>query len=340
MKIDIYAHIIPKKYGDRLYQHTRMKLPMLEGNPTLANLEDRFQIMDRFDDLAQVLIPSGQPIESVTGAKEATELTQIYNDELAELVSKYPARFPAAVAVIPMNDIEAALRELDRAITELRFRGVFIHTPVNFPAKDTTHPPVTKPIDSPEFMPIYERMAKYNLPIWLHPFREYNVPDYSVETRSKYQIWQVFGWPYETTVAMTRLVFSGILEKYPNLKFITHHCGAMVPFFEQRIAAMYDYSEMRSGRKYKEGLTRSPLEYYHMFYNDTAINGSTPGLMCAYKFFGAKHILFGTDMPYDSQVGYGSTRKTIGSIERMDITAEEKQAIFEANARELLRLPI
>jgi predicted TIM-barrel fold metal-dependent hydrolase len=340
MQIDIYAHIVPKKCMDMIYEHaSNKKVPMLEATPTLTNLEDRFRIMDRFDDLMQVLVPSGEPLELILEPKVAAEFATIYNDELAELMLKYPDRFPAAVAILPLSDIEVTLQELDRAINELRFRGIFLQTPVYSRSEDNSL--VTKALDSPEFIPLYERMVKYNLPIWLHPYRVQGVPEYSSESKSRYQIWHVFGWPYDTTAAMTRLVFSGILEKYPSLKVITHHAGGMVPFFEQRIAGGYGFNEMRIGRRRRRvELTKSPLEYFRMFYADTAISGSTPGLMCAHAFFGARRLLFGTDTPYDVQIGYRSVKRTIESIERMDIPPEDKEAIFEGNARELLRLPI
>jgi predicted TIM-barrel fold metal-dependent hydrolase len=340
MKIDIYAHIVTEKYLDILHKHTSMKLSLMEATPTLVNLENRFRIMDRFEGLLQVLVPGVPPLELMDDPKVAIELAQIHNDEVAELIVKYPDRFAAAVAVLPIHDIEATLKELDRAINELRFRGIWLLSPIYSRSEDKTQLPVTKPVDLPEFMPIYERMAKYNLPIWLHPFREHTDSEYTSETRSKYQLWQVFGWPYETTAAMTRLVFSGIFEKYPNLKIITHHSGAMVPFLEQRISVSYDNAEMRLGASYTKGLTKSPLDYFRMFYADTAIGGSTPGLMCAYAFFGAKQILFGTDMPYDNQIGYRSITRTIESIERMDIPPEDREAIFVGNAKELLRLPV
>ncbi len=197
-----------------------------------------------------------------------------------------------------------------------------------------------KPLDSPEFWPLYEKMSQYNLPIWIHPTRNITYADYKTEEKSMYGIFLVLGWPYETAVAMTRLVFSGVLEKYPNLKIITHHSGSMIPFFEQRIIGAYDMFEMRQKDKSKQGLTKAPIEYFKMFYNDTALYGSTPGLMCAYAFFGADRLLFGTDLPYDSQLGDRLTRETINSVEQMDIPDFEKKKIFEDNARELLRLPI
>jgi aminocarboxymuconate-semialdehyde decarboxylase len=339
MKIDIYTHIVPKKYRDKLYECTSNKNVFRIIDKLLVNLDDRFRIMDRFGDLAHVLTPAGPALEEVVDAKASVELAQIHNDELAGLVQKYPDRFPAAVAVLPLGDIEASLKELDRAIKELRLRGVLIHTPICCLNKDKAEPFSLRQIDSPEFMPIFEKMAQYNLPIWIHPLTVFHEPYGERSERFEYRIWQVFGWPFESTVAMTRLVFSGVLEKYPNLKFIIHHSGAMVPFLEQRIAMMYSFGEMSEGERYTDGLTKKPLEYFRMFYADTAIGGSTPGLICAHNFFGAKHMLFGTDAPYDSQIGYVATRKTIESIERMEIPMEEKQAIFEYNASELLRLP-
>jgi predicted TIM-barrel fold metal-dependent hydrolase len=332
MMIDVFPHILPPKFKEALYK----KVPansyarkVADAYPTLIDLDTRFRIMDKYEGLVQVLTLVSTPVENVAGPKEAAELARIANDEMAELVAKYPDRFAAAVACLPMNDMDAALKEVDRAITELRFRGVQIFTDIN-----------GKPLDSPEFMPLYEKMAYYNLPILLHPQRAATVPDYPNESGSKYQVSLIFGWPYETTVAMTRLVFSGVFERYPNLKVMTHHCGAMVPYFAERITAVCDSSEMRAGYGYEQHLTKRPIDYYRMFYNDTAVYGSTAALMCGYAFFGADHIIFGTDMPFDNQLGDRFIRQTISSIEQMDIPDLEKKKIFEDNARQLLHLPI
>jgi aminocarboxymuconate-semialdehyde decarboxylase len=246
---------------------------------------------------------------------------------MAELVLKYPDRFPAAVACLPMNDIDAALDEVDRAIKDLNFKGIQIYTPT-----------ADKPLDSPEFMPFYAKMSEYNLPIWMHPMRTPEYADYRTESQSKYGIYLLLGWPYETAVAMMRLVLSGVLEKYPNLKIITHHCGSMVPFFEQRLAGSMGRTNLRTGWDSQKKFSKEPIDYFKMFYNDTALCGSTPGLMCGYAFFGADHMLFGTDMPYDTEMGERNTRLTIKSIEQMDIPDSEKKKIFAGNARKLLRL--
>lgn len=222
MKIDIFPHILPVKYIEAVNKMSGGKFynkQVNEAAPTLSDLETRFRVLDKFGDLVQVLTLGTPPLESVAQPKEAAELARIANDEMAALVARYPDRFVAAVASLPMNDIDAALQEADRAINDLRFRGVQIFTPT-----------AGKALDQPEFYPLYEKMAGYNLPIWIHPVRDHSTPDYAGESSSKYYIYGIFGWPYETTAAMTRLVFSGVLEKYPNLKFITHHCGGMIPF--------------------------------------------------------------------------------------------------------------
>ena len=331
LKIDAYSHIVPSKYKDALYKVAPQACnEKVTPSPALYDLEFRFRIMDRYGELVQVLTLGWPPVEEVANPQKAAELAKLANDEMAELVLKYPERFVAAIACLPMNNMDAALQEADRAINDLRFRGVYVHTPVN-----------DKPLDSPEFMPLYEKMSNYNLPIFIHPMRPVDYPDYKTEDRSMYGIFATFGWPYETTLAMTRLVFSGVLEKYPNIKFVTHHCGGMVPYYAQRIADFKDLGELRRGEKYPYLISKPPIEYFKMFYNDTAIYGNTPALMCAYAFWGVEHMLFGADFPLgDSQHGFRHYRQTVNAIEQMEISDADKKKIFEDNARALMRLPV
>jgi aminocarboxymuconate-semialdehyde decarboxylase len=202
------------------------------------------------------------------------------------------------------------MKEADRAITQLHLRGVQIFTNIN-----------GEPLDEPKFRPLYELMAKHDLPIWIHPWGQ---PISASGSLSAKPI-RGFGWPFETTSAMQCLVQTGIFEDYPNIKFITHHCGGMVPFF---------------GRRTKMGGTRGQVEDFRKFYADTALYGNTGGLMCGYAYFGAEHLLFGTDMPFSVGGGYGFTRETILSVEQMDIPVLDKDKIFEGNARRLLKLSV
>ncbi len=228
MKIDAFAHIFPTKYKAAVIKKVPSQIfkpfdAVHSAFPALADLDGRFADMDRHDGYVQVLTHTVPFMEAITKPKDTVELVKLGNDELAELVAKYPDRFPAAIANLPMNDMDAALIELDRAIKELHFKGIQICTDIN-----------GKPLDLPEFMPIFEKMEKYDLPVYLHPARDMSIPDYTTESVSKYKIFHLFGWPYDTSACMVRLVLSHVLEKYPKLKIITHHFGAMIPFFEMR----------------------------------------------------------------------------------------------------------
>lgn len=331
-KIDIYCHILPEKYRQKLYQKARSGL-YLEADgrldthhdsvPALFDMDRRFRIMDQFEGMKQVLTIAAPPLEAVAAPDTAVELAQIANDEMAELVAKYPDRFVAAVAYLPMNDMEASLREAERAIEDLNLSGVLVYSPVE-----------DKALDAPEFLPLYEMMAGYGLPIWLHPIRDRSTADYKSETFSKYRIFHIFGWPYETSAAMTRLVFSGVLDRHPDLRFITHHCGGMIPFFSERLAGQGRRMMSQFYVEEKLDLSRPPIEYFKLFYGDTAL-GSTPGLMCGYSFFGADHILFGTDMPFG---GAPQIAQAIDSVEKMSIPESDKHLIFHGNTRKLLKL--
>src|SRR5262249_28549791 len=163
------------------------------------------------------------------------DLARLANDEMAAIVARHPYRFPGFVASLPMNNPDAARVELDRAIDDLGATGVQIFTNVN-----------GRPLDQPEYEPIFARMATRGLPIWMHPARPAAFADYAGEPRSKYDLWWAFGWPYETSVAMGRLVFSGLFDRHPGLVIITHHLGAMIPFCAGRIGGGRDQLGARS----------------------------------------------------------------------------------------------
>jgi aminocarboxymuconate-semialdehyde decarboxylase len=299
----------------------------MERRITLTDHDERIRILNKYEDLVQVLSVNLPPLQEVVQPKEAAELARIANDEMAEWVAKYPKKYMTAIANLPLNNIDASIQEAERAIKKLKFKGIQIFTSIQ-----------GKPLGSEEFIPLYQMMADFDLPIWIHPLRRSSTPDYPVEKSSLHQIFSVFGWPYETTMAMTRLVFAGIFEKFPKIKFITHHCGGMIPYFADRIVVHYNNGLERLGQKHFPGLTKHPIEYFKTFYNDTALNGNTSGLMCAYRFFGEEHLLFGTDMPYDIENGGVSIRQTIGAIEGMDIPESSKKKIYEDNARNLMHL--
>jgi predicted TIM-barrel fold metal-dependent hydrolase len=143
----------------------------------------------------------------------------------------------------------------------------------------------------------------------------------------------MFGWPYETSEAMRSLVSSGVFKDFPDIKFIIHHCGAMVPFFAERIRTAWPHLPAAEKADIK-----NPLDHFRKFYVDTAVYGNTAALMCGHAFFGTDHMLFGTDAPLGASSGeVGLTLETIRSVEQMQVPEADKQKIFESNVMKLLR---
>jgi predicted TIM-barrel fold metal-dependent hydrolase len=166
--------------------------------------------------------------------------------------------------------------------------------------------------------------------------------DYATEPKSKYEIWWAFGWPYETTAFMARMVFSKVLERLPRLRFITHHLGAMAPYFNNRIRYGYDQFGSRTADEDYAALLKSmakhPVEYFRMFHGDTAVNGWAPAIRCGLDFFGPKRVMFGTDCPFDPQGGPLFIRESIRAIDSLNLKAAEREGIYFGNALRMLRM--
>ncbi len=334
MKIDVFTHIFPKPYFDRMVKVAPKGKDMhkrVRNIPSIVNLEERFRIMDMFKDYTQVICLGSPPIEAFGSPPISTDMAKLANDGMAELVQKYPDRFPGFIASLPMNDPEGLLVETKRAINDLGAVGVQIFTNV-----------LGRPLTKPETMPLFGAMAEMDRPIWMHPARGADFPDYKDESKSHYEIWFVFGWPYETSVAMAHLVFSGLFDRYPDLKIITHHMGGMIPYFEGRVGPGWDQLGTRtSDEDYTlllKKLKRRPLDYFRLFYADTALFGAREATACGLKFFGPGRVLFASDSPFDPEKGSAYIRWTSEIIDSLDIKPEERQAIYEGNARRLLKL--
>jgi uncharacterized protein len=333
-KLDVFNHIYPTAYFDRVMQVAPDYKDVgkrMRNVPMLIDLETRFRVMDRFEGYQQILSIATPPIEAYASPVEAVDLARIANDGMAALVARHPDRFPAFVASLPLNDPEAAVAEIERAVRDLGARGVQIFSNIN-----------GRPLDSPEYLALFDVMAQHDLPVWLHPYREPAFSDYQSETQSKFEIWWAFGWPYETSVAMARLVFAGLFDRHPSMKIITHHMGAMAPYFEGRVGPGWDQLGVRtSDQDYGEVLRRlskRPVDYFKMFYADTALFGAYDATVCGLRFFGADHVLFASDAPFDPERGPMFIRETIGILDRLPISHEEREQIYWRNALRLLKL--
>jgi len=336
VRIDAFPHIMPRKYFDRTNAIASGPASYMQKRtravPCLYDLDVRFRIMERFEGYVQVLTLSSPPIEAFGAPDVTRDLARLANDEMAELVRRYPDSFVGFSASLPMNDPDGAVREGERAINDLGALGVQIFTNVN-----------DLPLDDPRFEPLFARMAELDRAIWVHPARTARFPDYLGEDRSKYEMWWVFGWPYETALFMSRLIFSGHLDRYPGLRILTHHAGGMVPHFAGRIGPGLDQFGQRTPdedlSQVAKRLTKRPYDYYKMFYGDTALFGAEHALRCAIDFFGVDHILFGSDMPFDPEKGPQFIRETIANLDAIGLSASDRKRIDEENARTVLRIP-
>lgn len=337
-KIDIYNHVMPQAVAARMQELAPAKGGMLKrvtGIAMLHDIEARIRMMEQWPGYQQVLTLSNPPIETIAGPGDAPDLARLANDELRRICAARPDKFPAWVASLPLNNVEASLAEIDRAAA-LGARGIQIFTNV-----------AGRPLDDPEFLPLFEHAARRRrLAVWMHPARDARFADYPGEAGSKYEIWQVLGWPYETSVAMARLVFSGVFDRLPELRILTHHLGAMIPYFAGRVGPLWDQLGSRtSDEDYAPILAamaakgRRPIDYFRMFHNDTAVGGAAAAIRCGLDFFGAGRVLFATDCPFDPEGGPMFIRETIAAIDGLGLDAAERAKIYSANALAMLNMP-
>ena len=332
LKIDVFNHIFPKPFFDRLQKAlvNRGAVKRWLNIPFLYDLDVRFRMLEEFGpDYRQVLSLSAPPIESINPDRQITiDLARLANDSMADVVGAHRHRFPGFIAALPMNHPDASVAELERAVTSLGALGVQIFSNVN-----------GLPLDDPRFAALFETADRLRCPMFLHPARGASVPDYAGETKSKYEIWWTFGWPYETSVAMQRLVFSRLFDRLPKIKILTHHLGAMIPYFEGRVGYGLDQLGTRTADEDYEGLRKSlpkrPIDYFKMFWADTAVFGSAAATECGLKFFGADRVVFASDAPFDPEGGSLYIRETLRVIDGLDITGAERRKIYQGNAERL-----
>lgn len=330
MKIDIFNHIFPQAFFDKYIENGLPDIgKRVKNMPSIVNLDVRFKIMDEFGDYCQVISLPAPTIEALGDAKASPDIARLANDGMAELCLKHPKRFPTFIASLPMNNPDAITKEALRAVDTLGASGVQIFTNVN-----------GAPLDGPEFTEFFDTMVKREIGIWMHPARGASMPDYKTEAKSKYEIWWTFGWPYETSAAMARMVFSGFFDRWPNLKLLTHHMGAMAPYFEGRVGYGWDALGSRtSDEDYTvilKQLKKRPIDYFRMFHADTALFGATAGTKCGLEFFGEDLVMFASDVPFEPSPGL-YIRETIRVIESLDLSAATKEKIYRTNAERFLQ---
>jgi len=329
MKIDLFTHFVPPALTDFLQDNAlgRMAASRWRNIPALIDLDAHFRVMDQFDDYVQIPSLANPAIEAYGTPQQTIEIAQRANDAMAALCASYPERFPSFVASLPMNDPQAAAREAQRAVIELGAAGALVYTNV-----------LGAPLSEPRFRPVFETLARLDHPLWLHPIRGPEHPDYVTEQASAHELWFTFGWPYETAVAMGRLVYSGLFDELPGIRIITHHLGGLVPYLEGKISMGFRQAgegDLTTNPVAAEaGLERPLREYYRMFYGDTAVNGIDKALDCGLAFFGIEHCVFASDAPFDPNGGAHLIREGMRLIDQLEPAARER--IYHRNARGLI----
>ncbi len=328
--IDAFNHFNPKRYFDALLESPAGQKDIgkrVRGIPALFDLDVRLKVVEQFPDYTQVLSLGLPMIERLWGPDKSPEMAKIANDGLAEVVAKHPKHFAGYSATLPMNNPEAAAREAERALNN-GAHAIQIGTNAN-----------GGPIDGKEFWPLYEIVERSGKPILLHPARSREMIDYAGEEKSKYEICSVLGWPYETGVALSRFVFSKIMDTYPDLKIVSHHLGGVIPYLDGRVAHSFDQMGVRTSDEDYEGLRKSlkkrPYDYFKGFYGDTAIEGTKAPMICGIDFFGVDRVLFASDCPFDKEKGPGYIRSTIQVLNEIGLSNEDMEKICFRNAQKM-----
>jgi predicted TIM-barrel fold metal-dependent hydrolase len=331
IRIDAHTHFAPPNFLEFAENAEGRPFPLTslyKSIPALTQIQPRIELLDRNGIDINILVPVPwiEAFHNVyADSKLATEAARLMNDELAAVVSTYPARF-RGVAILPVVDPEAMITELHRAVRQLGFVGAYVAVG-----------PTAKRMDHPDYEHLYRALAELDATLWLHPSRPPFIVDHPDQKLSQYYEWQLVGWPYDTTTAMFQIVFSGVFDRYPNLRIVTHHHGAFVPLLEARFRNNWPILEA-VGLPMPTKITKPYVDHFRRFYCDTAASGFAPkALELAVDFFGPERVLFGSDAPFDIQGGQLFVAETLRSVDAMAVTPETRAAVLSRNAMRILR---
>jgi len=276
--------------------------------PPMTDVARRLADMDRVGIDVEVISLS-TPNLFFADAQHQPEIARIVNDAYAELIAQHPARFKG-FASIPMDTPDAALNELHRAIDELKLNGVILLSNI-----------AGKPLTSPEYRPFFAEANRMKLCILLHPMLPANA-----EPFREYVLGPIVGFMFDTTLAVARMCFDGMLRDFPDIRWIVGHLGGAVPYLMERMDNGWrDFPECRAK------IDELPSSYLKRLYYDT-VNFNPHMLMMVREMIGADRMVLGSDYPHL----LGSIERAVSSIESLDISNDEKLRIFEGTALSIL----
>jgi aminocarboxymuconate-semialdehyde decarboxylase len=276
--------------------------------PPMTDVAKRIADMDRVGVDVQVVSLSTPNVFFAEAARQP-EIARMVNDAYAELVAKHPQRFKG-FASIPMDAPDAALKELHRALDRLKLNGVILLSNIR-----------GRPLTSPTYRPFFEEANRMKLCILLHPMLPANP-----EAFQEYVLGPIVGFPFDTTLAVARMCYDGLLRDFPDIRWIIAHLGGAVPYLMERLDNGFrDFAECRAK------IEQLPSTYLKRLYYDT-VTFSPYTLNLARDLVGADHLVMGSDYPHL----LGSIDRAVSSIESLHIPQHEKQRIFEGTALSIL----
>jgi aminocarboxymuconate-semialdehyde decarboxylase len=323
--IDIHNHFYPMEYveaikaGPSAYRVTYDA----DNNPVLhspgdynilvpghRSIDVRKTVLDKMK-VNKQLISFTCPGTLIESSKRSAELSRLVNDNLASIQDDHGDYFPC-MGTLPLNDPGSCVTELKRVISELKLKGVALYSNANGVS-----------LSDRRFWTMYEKANELEVVFFIHP----TFP-IGVEVMEEFMLMPLVGFLADTTLAAAHLVFSGVTERFPRIKWVLGHLGGAVPYLAERFDRGYEAFPQN-----RKNINRPPSEYLKDFYYDT-VNFDLNALKLALDFAGADHLLAGSDYPHQ----IGSISKMISSINQLDIPDKQKEGILGKNAEQLFRL--
>jgi aminocarboxymuconate-semialdehyde decarboxylase len=323
--IDFHNHYYPPKYMAALQSgQSSVKVTIDQGgNPNLhypgdynvavrghRDIAYRQEVLDTHGVTMQVvtLTTSGTHVEK---PETAVKLASLVNDEFKEAMDTRSSHF-TSLATLPLNDPAASAQEFDRATRQLGFPGAMLFSNINGVA-----------LSDERFWPIYERANELGAVLYIHPAHPVNV-----DMMQEYWLMPLVGFLFDTTLAAASIVFGGVAERFPRIRWALCHLGGAIPYLAERLdRGFHAFKDCRAK------IDRPPTTYLKEFYYDT-VNFDQGALQLAIGFAGADHILAGSDYPHQ----IGSIPSMLKAVDALPVTDAEREGIRWRNAAKLLKL--
>jgi aminocarboxymuconate-semialdehyde decarboxylase len=303
MVIDCHAHLVPKSWSHP------------NSPKSIFDLDALFKEQDEAG--VDITVFGNNWIRSPDGY-DPLRVVQEFNEHAAELTAKHPTRLLGLACSVPFDDGKI-LQETEKAIRDYRLKGIMINTSVD-----------GEYLDSPRATPFFELVSRLNVPLFVHP------PKFTIgnEKMEIFRLPEMIGRPFDTTLALTRFIFTGGFERFPNLKMVCAHVGGALPMLPGRYGVGYELrKDVSFGPWEPDVMTRPPASYMSQLYVDT-VSYHPAAVQCAIDTMGIDHVVFGSDSPPVPI----PLKRAVETVHGLKVSDQDKQKILGGNAATLLGL--